>query len=839
MRPRELTLKGFRSYRDETTLCWDDRSLVGIVGPIGSGKSSILDAISFALYNQTPRVARDTKSLINQRRESAQVSLTFDVDGATYRAVRSLRRNGASAHALYRVEDGAEVPVADRAAPMLDEIQRLLGLDFQAFQRSVLLAQNQFAGFLEATETDRDKVLKGVFGFERLDRMRAVTKARLDALASRFAHLKGLMATAETDRADLAQRRLELEAAEERARSLEDLRAPFEQTKEVISAARRRQDEARATLARLDAMAHRIPDGDTAASMLGDAGEAAGRVEQAAVAVEEAVEARRGAAAALDDVLAPIGGRAGLDRAADLTGAWKATVEARTTADAETVRSEERAALARRRVEEAADTAERAALAAADAAAREEAAHVDTERCEAALAAATQSHRAHALRSELVVGDPCPVCEQVVGRLPEGDAPDSVETARRDLDTARSARADASVAARAAADARAHAAAGLEAARAAVLDAEAAVQAAGDVATRAADEQEAARVAAAQLLGDGDPADALADMRAAAAAATAALEAAAAAETEARTALDTARSTARSTDERIGSLRAEIAAVAGSIGVEISSGSDREAVSSSLREVRTAWIEQRAAADAAVLAAGEELTVAEAARAELLEAAGLGRGDDVAEVVAAAVAERSGREAAVALLEKRVADLAALSESEDELTAHKELLERLHADLAPSRFLGFVLDERRRILADLASEHFETLSAGRYRFDDSGEFLVVDLTAADAVRAPASLSGGETFLASLALAMALAEIVSREGGRLDAFFLDEGFGSLGPQHLDLAMEGVERLVTAGTDRLVVVVSHVPAMRERMEDLIVLDPDPATGDTRVVSGGGCP
>ena len=98
---------------------------------------------------------------------------------------------------------------------------------------------------------------------------------------------------------------------------------------------------------------------------------------------------------------------------------------------------------------------------------------------------------------------------------------------------------------------------------------------------------------------------------------------------------------------------------------------------------------------------------------------------------------------------------------------------------------------------------------------------------------PESLSGGETFLASLALALALAEMVARGGGRLDAFFLDEGFGSLDPDHIDRAMEGIERLVAAGTDRLVMVVSHVEQMRRSIEDLIELDKDPRTGDTIVV------
>jgi exonuclease SbcC len=233
--------------------------------------------------------------------------------------------------------------------------------------------------------------------------------------------------------------------------------------------------------------------------------------------------------------------------------------------------------------------------------------------------------------------------------------------------------------------------------------------------------------------------------------------------------------------------------------------------------------------------AGKAADAARRALADLLEAVGLGAADDLADVIAAALAERSAKEAEVHLLERRLADLEQLVSDEAELVGSTELLRRIHGDLAPSKFLEFVLDERRRILGDLASEHFEHLSAGRYRFDEDGEFQVVDLTSADAIRAPASLSGGETFLASLALALALAEIVSREGGRLDAFFLDEGFGSLDPEHLDLAMGGVERLVTSGPDRLVVIVSHVPALTERIEDLLVLDRDPMTGETRVVSG----
>ena len=84
------------------------------------------------------------------------------------------------------------------------------------------------------------------------------------------------------------------------------------------------------------------------------------------------------------------------------------------------------------------------------------------------------------------------------------------------------------------------------------------------------------------------------------------------------------------------------------------------------------------------------------------------------------------------------------------------------------------------------------------------------------------------------MALALAELVARGGGRLDAFFLDEGFGALDPEHLDLAMEGIETLVSESGNRLVVVVSHVPELRHRIEDLIELDRSPTTGDTRVLN-----
>src|SRR5437763_1072417 len=94
MRPRELTVQGFRSYRGRTTFDLRGRRLVGIVGPIGAGKSTILDAVVFALYGKTPSFERDTRSLIHQLEDGCHVELLFEVDGQIWRAQRALRRKG-------------------------------------------------------------------------------------------------------------------------------------------------------------------------------------------------------------------------------------------------------------------------------------------------------------------------------------------------------------------------------------------------------------------------------------------------------------------------------------------------------------------------------------------------------------------------------------------------------------------------------------------------------------------------------------------------------------------------------------------------------------------------
>jgi DNA repair protein SbcC/Rad50 len=146
----------------------------------------------------------------------------------------------------------------------------------------------------------------------------------------------------------------------------------------------------------------------------------------------------------------------------------------------------------------------------------------------------------------------------------------------------------------------------------------------------------------------------------------------------------------------------------------------------------------------------------------------------------------------------------------------------LHAELATElrtdRIVDYLQSEALVALATTGSIHLERLSDGRYRLGyEDDRFHVIDAWNAEERRSVRTLSGGETFLASLALALALAEGVQMlavtEKHRLESLFLDEGFGTLDSETLKSVVEALERL--GQEDRLVGVITHVTALAEEM------------------------
>ncbi len=161
----------------------------------------------------------------------------------------------------------------------------------------------------------------------------------------------------------------------------------------------------------------------------------------------------------------------------------------------------------------------------------------------------------------------------------------------------------------------------------------------------------------------------------------------------------------------------------------------------------------------------------------------------------------------------RVAALAELVEGRGSDNQHRM---RLSAYVLAAR-LGQVVDAANERLAPMSDgryllEHTDARSAGDRR-GGLGLRLLDQWT--DERRDPATLSGGETFVTSLALALGLADVVTAESGgqRIDTLFVDEGFGSLDADTLELVMDCLDRLREGG--RVVGVVSHVAEMRDRI------------------------
>ncbi|MDX1691242.1 MAG: SMC family ATPase, partial [Acidimicrobiia bacterium] len=516
MRPVELTVDGFRSYGSPTTFSWEDRGLVGIVGPIGSGKSSILDAMAYALYAKAPAFERDVKRLINQRRDECHVALTFDVEGRRFQVERAMRRKGAAGHALREVTGGETRLVADRARDLDERIEELLGLDFDAFRRSVLLAQNRFAEFLQATPTQRDAVLEGVvprFGEiapmrERAKGLLTLAGARLETVALRRRDL-----ASDREALDVATGRIEELGA--RLARLEAVAEPLAAADEAVAVARRQEEIARERVEEITELAARVPSREQSEPILETSEQATARLAAAAGAAADARERREGARATLTEALDAVGGREGLTEAATLVE--RATAAA-ALADRERRRLEEAETSVERRAHaltEAGSAIERASAAAADAAERRERAEGEARAAEQALHEARHRAMALSLRSELTAGEDCPVCEQAVADLPPPGAAPELEDAEAALTAARAAAADAAEEAMRTSTALARAEEAGDAARSAVDTATAGVREAKDAVEEAEGSRRLALEAVEAALGSGDPAEALAGHRAA------------------------------------------------------------------------------------------------------------------------------------------------------------------------------------------------------------------------------------------------------------------------------------------------------------------------------------
>jgi exonuclease SbcC len=195
-------------------------------------------------------------------------------------------------------------------------------------------------------------------------------------------------------------------------------------------------------------------------------------------------------------------------------------------------------------------------------------------------------------------------------------------------------------------------------------------------------------------------------------------------------------------------------------------------------------------------------------------------------------------EAAQRRVRERIAESAGLRARLVESRAQSRVARELAGHLRANNFERWLLAEALDLLVDGASRILRELSGNQYDLvHDRGEFFVLDHHDAGLRRGVRTLSGGETFQASLALALALSEQLaglSSSPASLESIVLDEGFGTLDAATLDVVAATLENLAARG-DRMVGVVTHVPALADRIPVRFEVRKDARTASVERVNG----
>ena len=234
-----LKLKNLNSFREEVDIDFEDplladASLVAITGPTGAGKTTLLDAICVALYGKTPRLSgtgsQHSRHLISHGEKEGFAEVHFMANGKGYIASWSLRRRSSAEVRLSYAADNRLISdklssqgkaLGSSENTVSQEVESILGLDFAAFRRSVMLAQGEFAAFLKASKEDRRTILEATAGIHIYDVLRQLLNDKIREVEGASADvLARLDKIPEASHAQLAEAETELDGLKEESEAL-------------------------------------------------------------------------------------------------------------------------------------------------------------------------------------------------------------------------------------------------------------------------------------------------------------------------------------------------------------------------------------------------------------------------------------------------------------------------------------------------------------------------------------------------------------------------------------------------------------------------------------------
>ncbi|MBN1768407.1 MAG: SMC family ATPase [Prolixibacteraceae bacterium] len=179
MIPVSLTLQGLYSYQDKQTIDFTrltSAHLFGIFGTVGSGKSSVLEAITFAIYGKTDRLnlSGDNRNynMMNLKSDELLIDFIFETgkDQTAYRAVVKGKRNKKRFEDVKKLDRMAYQKKNNEWIPFEpSELEEAIGLSYENFKRTIIIPQGQFQEFLQLGNKDRTQMMKELFGLEKFE----------------------------------------------------------------------------------------------------------------------------------------------------------------------------------------------------------------------------------------------------------------------------------------------------------------------------------------------------------------------------------------------------------------------------------------------------------------------------------------------------------------------------------------------------------------------------------------------------------------------------------------------------------------------------------------------
>lgn len=263
MIPLHLTFKGLYSYQQQQEIDFrmlSEAQLFGIFGPVGSGKSAILEAISFALYGETERLnKRDNRyyNMMNLKSSELFIQFTFKA-GEEFREEYLFEVQGKRQQKHFEKVNPFERRTLQRVdgewQPREISAEAILGLSYENFRRTIIIPQGKFQEFLQLSDTDRTRMLKEIFSLQRFELYPKVVMVEREN-NHQIDRVEGqLLELGEADEAAIADKQAQCEGLRRELAELETAREKLSRQEKALSEEKNRFEKIAALRRELESL---------------------------------------------------------------------------------------------------------------------------------------------------------------------------------------------------------------------------------------------------------------------------------------------------------------------------------------------------------------------------------------------------------------------------------------------------------------------------------------------------------------------------------------------------------------------------------------------------------